>query len=372
MSAGVQNDNFRVDSEHPTEATEPIVGLPLASLPLSSNSVPSLEPKNCSTICIESTDGAADPGRLGKISSQSGSSSATERLPASQRTSVHFAPAHSLEEYYADDAAATHTYAAERRVSEALVFKDPFEPDLTWSRKSSSGSETDEYLRPGAFAGHRDTLARIQMLSSKDSASSGSTCGTTIHKPTASDVEYVSQSPTHEIYGRYLPRNVIERILAYLAPEDCNRLRLICKISTLSLQQPLLSTVQRMPGEILQMMYAKLSPGDFDAIRHTCNHLFLASFDKRLLLLMLQRSGALCALQHDLRRREETMRRKASKSLDRLVIGHAGQSIDAHHSPKLDDTVSDEWLYSKRLATEARLSPAWKGVEPDLAMAEGF
>ena len=369
MSAEIDIVDIRTEPEHLAKATEPIEGGAQKAIEPSSNSAPLSELNDCNKTCIKSTDGATDYSRPGKRSDQTGPSSAKRRLQASQRGSVQFAPADSLEEHYEEDTAGTQGQRAERRPSTPLIFNDPFEPDLAFSRKSSSSTDVDEYLRPGAFAGHRDTLARIQMLSRRSSISSTSTCGTTIHRRPTKNFSDASQN---ERGGRCLLQNVFELISAYLGPEDSKSLLLICKPTTTSASQPVLSAVQRMPGELLQMIYSKLSPSDFDAIRHTCSHLFLASLDKRLLLLMIQRSGALCALQHDLRRREETTRRKVHTSLDRHVIDHIGHAVNNCHTPEVDDIVSDEWLYSKRLATEARLSPAWKGVHHDLAMAEGF
>lgn len=85
-----------------------------------------------------------------------------------------------------------------------------------------------------------------------------------------------------------------------------------------------------LPSELLQQVYRHLSPQDFDTVRHTCRKWFLASLDKSLLQKMTRRAGCAQAAREDVQLR---------KSLD------------------IDGSTSDEWLLSKRLATEARVTP---------------
>lgn len=81
-----------------------------------------------------------------------------------------------------------------------------------------------------------------------------------------------------------------------------------------------------LPSELLQQIYLHLSPLDFDTVRHTCSKWFLASLDKSLLHTMTRRAG--CA-------------RAAEEDLQQLR----------------DPSISEEWLLSKRLATEALVTP---------------
>lgn len=46
-----------------------------------------------------------------------------------------------------------------------------------------------------------------------------------------------------------------------------------------------------LPNEIVQEVYAFLSPTDFNAARHTCRSWFLASLDRSILVQMLKWGG---------------------------------------------------------------------------------
>jgi hypothetical protein len=94
-----------------------------------------------------------------------------------------------------------------------------------------------------------------------------------------------------------------------------------------------------LPSELLQLIYLHLSPSDFDTVRHTCSKLFLASLDKSLLHTMTRRAGCAQAAEEDF------------------------------HQLR-NPSISEEWLLSKRLATEARVTPGKHSIDAAMTVRE--
>ena len=138
-------------------------------------------------------------------------------------------------------------------------------------------------------------------------------------------------------------------------------MRLVCRIWLPSLPPPKITVSYWIPAEILQEIYSSLSPIDFDAARHTCKSWFLASLDRNLLLCMSKRAGCYGGVQVDLRAREESLEARRRSMDGRIWADHVGRDIQDCHQPELDDIVSEEWVYSKRLSIESVLSPDWRG-----------
>lgn len=123
------------------------------------------------------------------------------------------------------------------------------------SRSNSSSSDAASYLRIGAFAGHRDTFARIHF---------------------------------DKRVTPYVPSHVIENILRHLPAADYLNLRLTCRQWCRALPQPSMSAVHRLPREILQLIFSFQDPCDFEAARHGCREWFVAGLDLSLLCGMLR------------------------------------------------------------------------------------
>lgn len=121
-------------------------------------------------------------------------------------------------------------------------------------------------------------------------------------------------------------------------------MRLTCRQWADHLPGPKISAAQRLPAEILSKVYEYLQPIDFDAARHVCKAWFLVGMDIKLASAMLRSCGAYLAFLQDVEQESAKISRNVSAP-DRL-----GSS-----------DIDQEWLASKRLATEAGLSYSWRG-----------
>lgn len=176
------------------------------------------------------------------------------------------------------------------------TFTDPFtRGSIHTSRTESSASDAASYLRPDAFAGHRDTLARIPHRPERhdadivDSPPESSSSSPEVdlqafagHRVTFSQIHFEKRvSP-------YVPSRVIEKLLSDMSSTDYLNLRLTCRQWCRALPPPRGSAIHRLPREILQLIFAFQEPCDFDAARHTCREWFIASLDFNLLCGMLR------------------------------------------------------------------------------------
>ena len=137
-----------------------------------------------------------------------------------------------------------------------------------------------------------------------------------------------------------LPDVFFERLLCHINFETYLAVRLCCRCwsEAITRVRPISTpSVSRMPVELLEKIYAHLDPVDFNAARHVCRTWMISSLEERLLLTMLSRGGWFRAAEADTDIRKEHGERRTSQR------------------------INDEWLLSKRLATECSLLPSWTG-----------
>ncbi|MCJ1432075.1 hypothetical protein MMC27_001431 [Xylographa pallens] len=162
--------------------------------------------------------------------------------------------------------------------------------------------------------------------------------------------------------GRELPRDVWACLCPYLDLSAYAALRLTCKswcrgvtaawpiklrgsdVSRLLNCQEALSQAQRVPAEVLQMIYWQLDPQDFNAARRACRAWMIAGLERGLLEAMCKRGGWWGCVLADREARNAT--------------GRVGES--------------EEWRLSKRLATECSIAYCWKGNGLDNSRETGI
>lgn len=137
-----------------------------------------------------------------------------------------------------------------------------------------------------------------------------------------------------------LPAEFWQGLLQYIDYDTYFSVRLSCRCWSLAISDAhpfhMPSVASLLPLEILQNIYERLDPVDFNAARHTCRVWMRHSQDVRQLGLTLKRGGWGGAALADRELRER----------DRQI------------SP---DNVNLGYLLSKRLATECSLRPDWTG-----------
>jgi len=230
-----------------------------------------------------------------------------------------------------------------------LSFNNPFDDDSD----DSDSSVISELERPNAFSGHRDTLARLYEGDTSDSEP-----GDGSYTPTQSGLSLFRnrQHVTHrdtlarlhfkQNFSKALPDDVLRKVAGYLDPVDCKNMRLACRQWAEHLPRPKIITAQRLPAEILLAVFDHLLPSDYDAARHTCMNWFMVGFDNKIAKHMLSTSGSYPAYLQDLAQERE-----------KLLPSNLQLPLPAPHDEDLTSTLIDkEWLMSKRLATESRLS----------------
>jgi hypothetical protein len=148
-----------------------------------------------------------------------------------------------------------------------VTFTDPFDLSQGESTRQNSASSGTSYLRPGAFEGHRDTLARIPDLPHP-------------RRKQLSDY-YETVTGTSRALSQHSPpgQSAVPKV-TFAPVEDDIPFGIEC-ISPL---------IQRLPAELLQHIYSFLEPSDFDSARHTCRAWLFASLDMTLLRRMLKKS----------------------------------------------------------------------------------
>lgn len=237
----------------------------------------------------------------------------------------------------------------ETKRKEHSLFTNPFndnsDPDNSNpSKGSSAASASSTYLRPNAFAGHRDTFAMIlhsQLFQGYDENS-------------ASESLSYNATPTRRPSAyNTIPHAILQMTLGYLSFSDYKLLRLVCRQWCQDLPGPSFSALYRLPRELVQQILSYLSLCDFDAARHTCSAWCFASQDRRLHAQMLRLGCCKAAFEEDLRLHRSPAGKAASSSGPRDLVARRG----AADLSRLDQ----EWICGKRLATESRLSPDWRG-----------
>lgn len=163
------------------------------------------------------------------------------------------------------------------------------------SRTNSSASDAASYLRLDAFAGHRDTLARIRHRTEEHSADT--VRNASFSSLSSSAIDLGAFAGHRDTFARihfekrvspYVPSRIIERLLSYLSSTEYLNLRLTCRQWCRALPPPRSSAIHRLPREIMQLIFSFQDPCDFDAARHTCREWFIASLDFNLLCVMLR------------------------------------------------------------------------------------
>ncbi len=137
-----------------------------------------------------------------------------------------------------------------------------------------------------------------------------------------------------------LPVTFFQRLVDYIDFEEYLAVRLSCHCwsTSITVARPIvMPPVYKLPAEILENVYACLSPVDLNAARHTCRAWMIGSLEERLLTRLLKESGWWRAA-------------KADMDLHEGLTGH-----------RTPDSINEEWLLSKRLATECSLRPDWTG-----------
>ena len=134
-----------------------------------------------------------------------------------------------------------------------------------------------------------------------------------------------------------LPAKFFRTLSSYIDFETYLALRLSCRCwsAAITTARPVVwPAVSYLPAEVLESIYGYLSPIDFNSARHTCRAWMIASLDTRLLDSMLEQGSWSAGAQADM-------------------------ELRGLRSPRT--FVNDEWLSSKRLATECSFQPGWTG-----------
>lgn len=243
------------------------------------------------------------------------------------------------------------------------TFYDPFDENgQSKIRRDSSSSSGSEYLRPGAFDNHRDTLARIQRKSDPgrtlDIEYEGSRLQKSLitfrykalmlHRDTLTILRHKQN------FSKNLSPEALLQIATYLSIGDYSNMRLTCRQWADDLPRPHRPANQRLPVEVLLNIFSHLPSSGFDAARHTCKSWYLASLDPTLAMSMIKTSGAHLAHLAD-------VELEYTRALESELDCTHGRCEDELGYDCLTGEINHEWLMSKRLATEARLSPRWSG-----------
>ena len=143
-----------------------------------------------------------------------------------------------------------------------------------------------------------------------------------------------------QISGPELPATFFRRLLHYVNFEEYLSLRLSCRFwsASVTLTRPLvMPAFYKLPAGVLEEMGTCLSPVDFNAARHTCRAWMICSLEDGLITRALKDGGWWRAAEADM-------------DLHRELKGH-----------RTSDSINEQWLLSKRLATECSLLPSWTG-----------
>ncbi|KAK5076800.1 hypothetical protein LTR64_005720 [Lithohypha guttulata] len=211
-----------------------------------------------------------------------------------------------------------------------------------------------ELARPNAFLHHRDTLDRLWTSADEEEQDNEEILCQELffhrpqlfnHRDTLARLHFKQNS------GSALPDHVLCQIAKLLDPDSYKNMRLVCRQWSDNLPRPVLSSAQRLPPEIVVQILNYLALVDFDSARHTCRVWFLPSLDHKIATSVLKASGNQSAHLHDLQCARQR-RRQSSSQLETSNL-ELGNTVPEH--------IDQEWLMSKRLATESRLSGYWRG-----------
>ena len=99
-----------------------------------------------------------------------------------------------------------------------------------------------------------------------------------------------------------LPHDISRVVARHLIAIDYKNLRLACRLwddQINALGLPRFPAIFRLPHELMLKIYEYLAPSQFNAARNTCHHWRMASFDPKILILMLKRGGWWSGIEHD-------------------------------------------------------------------------
>ena len=225
----------------------------------------------------------------------------------------------------------------------------------SFSMLDSSSVTEDAILEPGVDEGItrtvNDVLLGVRTPTERDESSSIVTLedSSSVFSDTQ---EHVVRNRLHSVRNNSTsPVCTFAALLSpYLDTATWSALRLTNRAWYLALSvaaPPTFPSSYHLPVEILHHVYDYLSPKDFNAVRHTCQHWMRASLDKKLLTTMLRRGGWLSGA-------EDTNCR--------------ARSVSSH---PIADTVSQskEWLLSRHLSRQCALSSGWTGNGLDTRVA---
>ena len=156
-----------------------------------------------------------------------------------------------------------------------------------------------------------------------------------------------------QIRGPELPATFFRRLLDYINFNEYLAIRLSCRCwsAGITLARPVVTpAVYKIPVEILEKIYACLSPVDLNAARHTCRAWMIGSLEEKLLTRALKDGGWWRAAKADMDLYEEL------------------------NGLRTADSINEEWLLSKRLATECSLRSDWtgNGLNKDRSSSTGW
>ena len=146
--------------------------------------------------------------------------------------------------------------------------------------------------------------------------------------------------PRTQTRGPELPATFFHRLLSYIDFDAYLAVRLSCRCWSTSITQArpvIMPSVYNIPAEILEKIYSYLSPIDLNAARHTCRAWMIGSLEEKLLTRVLKEGGWWRAAKADMDLQENSKGYRTA------------------------DSISEEWLLGKRLATECSLRPEWTG-----------
>lgn len=159
------------------------------------------------------------------------------------------------------------------------IFCDPFTGgNPTKIRTDSSSSGESEYLRPGAFDNHRDTLARIQRRSDPgrtpeledEDLRLLKTLVMFRHKALMLHRDTLTILHYKQNFSKNLSSRALLRIATNLSSNDYKSMRLTCRQWAANLPRPHRPASQCLPVEVLLNVFTRLLPSGYDAARHTC------------------------------------------------------------------------------------------------------
>ena len=137
-----------------------------------------------------------------------------------------------------------------------------------------------------------------------------------------------------------LPPTFYDSLAEHVNFNTYRAIRLCCRnwCKAITKARPIVKApVIRLPAEVIEKIYDRLDPSSFNAARHICRLWMIVSLEKNMLIQKLRLGRWWSAARLDLAKYDNT------------------------HPAKRLSVISEDWLLSKRLATECALIPGWTG-----------